>query len=222
MPNSIPFHRILLASLAAAALATVPARAADSPALAQLLAGNARYVAGHPGHPHQDSARRAELAGGQKPFAVILGCSDSRTAPEILFDQGLGDLFVIRLAGNVVDDDALASIEFAVSKLGARCILVLGHEKCGAVSAAVEAAKTGAPAPGHLGGIISSIRPAVDASKGQPGDAVDNAVRENVREVAAKLSASDPVLAPLVKSGELQIAGARYDLDDGKVELLTQ
>lgn len=213
-------YLLLAATIAASMLS--PFAGAQPPAgpLALLLEGNARYVAGRSTHPHQDEVRRSETAKGQKPFAVIVGCSDSRTAPEILFDQGLGDLFVTRLAGNIVDENALGSIEFAVKNLGARLIVVLGHERCGAVSAAVESVKSGAPASGHIAGILNAIKPAVETSKSQPGDGVDNAVRENVREMVVKLCASDPVLAPLVKSGELQIVGARYDLDDGGVELL--
>jgi carbonic anhydrase len=185
-----------------------------------LLDGNARFVSGKLKHPHQDGTRRAELAAGQKPFAVVIGCADSRTAPEILFDQGLGDLFVIRLAGNIVDDAALGSVEFAVAQLGARLIVVLGHEKCGAVKATVGVVN-GDPAPGgHIGSIVEAIKPAVQAAKGREGDAVENAVRKNVHEVVGKLKASAPVLEPLVKSGELKVVGARYDLDDGKVEIV--
>ena len=204
------------------ALISINALAGDQPALDRLVEGNVRYVSGKAQHPRQDEARRTEVAAGQKPYAVIVGCSDSRTSPEILFDQGLGDLFVTRLAGNVVDDTALGSIEFAVAKLGARVIVVLGHEKCGAVSAAVDSVKNGTALPAHLGSFVDPIKPAAEASKGEPGDAVDNAVRANVELVVKKLKASSPILEPLVKSGELIIVGARYDLDNGKVEFLTK
>ena len=210
----------IIALLILAGSAFTGAEPADTAAWQRLLDGNARFVSGQPKHPHQDGTRRAELAAGQKPFAVVIGCADSRTAPEILFDQGLGDLFVIRLAGNIVDDAALGSVEFAVAQLGAKLIVVLGHEKCGAVAATVGVLK-GDPAPAnHIASIVEAIKPAVQAAKGREGDAVDNAVRENVHEVVEKLKASAPVLAPLVKSGELKVVGARYDLDDGKVEIV--
>lgn len=189
-------------------------------ALGRLLEGNSRFVAGKPQHPHQDGQRRAELSAGQKPFAVVIGCADSRTSPEILFDQGLGDLFVVRLAGNIVDDAALGSVEFAVAQLGARLIVVLGHEKCGAVKAVVGIVNGDAVPAGHIGSIVEAIKPAAQAVKGREGDPVENAVRENVHKVVARLKVSDPVLAPLVNAGELKIVGARYDLDDGIVELV--
>ena len=190
------------------------AEPADASARQRLLDGNSRFVSGQPRHPHQ------EVAAGQKPFAVVIGCADSRTSPEILFDQGLGDLFVIRLAGNIVDDAALGSVEFAVAQLGARLIVVLGHEKCGAVKATV-GVLNGDPAPaGHIGSIVEAIKPAAQAAKGRAGDAVENAVRENVHEVVERLKVAAPVLAPLVKTGELKIVGARYDLDNGKVEIV--
>jgi len=203
--------------LTAAVFADSPA---NPPAWQRLLDGNARFVAGKTQHPHQDLARRAEVAAGQKPFAVVIGCADSRTSPEILFDEGLGDIFVVRLAGNIVDDAALGSVEFAVAKLGARLIVVLGHEKCGAVSAAVDALKSPGTSklPGHIGAIVERIKPAAASVRGKPGDEVDNAVRANVSAVVEHVKAASPVLAPLFKSGELSIVGARYDLDEGKVE----
>ncbi|MEI7820674.1 MAG: carbonic anhydrase [Verrucomicrobiota bacterium] len=210
----------IIALLVLAGSAFTSAEPADANAWKQLLDGNARFVSGRSTHPHQDGQRRAELAVGQKPFAVVIGCADSRTSPEILFDQGLGDLFVVRLAGNIVDDAALGSVEYAVEHLGARLIVVLGHEKCGAVKATVGVVN-GDPAPGgHIGSIVEAIKPAVQAAKGKEGDAVENAMRENVHEVVGKLKIAAPVLGPLVKSGELKVVGARYDLDDGKVEIV--
>ena len=226
MHTPISLH--LLSATIVAAI-TISGHAAEpAPGLQRLLEGNARYAAGDAEHPNQNASRRAELAEGQKPFAVVVSCSDSRVSPEILLDQGLGDVFVVRLAGNIVNDDALGSIEFAVSNLGARSILVVGHEKCGAVAAVVSGIKAGADdkkptAPaGHLGGIISAIRPAAEATAKQPGDNVDNAVRENVRLIVSRLKTSSPVLAPMVESGALDVAGARYDLDDGKLEMITR
>lgn len=196
------------------------AEPAASGAMQRLLEGNARFVSGKSQHPNQDAARRGETAKGQKPFAVIVGCADSRTSPELLFDQGIGDLFVVRLAGNIVDDAALGSIEFAVAKLGARHIVVLGHEKCGAVSAAVDAAKGAAAPPGRIGSIVDAIKPAAVSVQGQSGDAVENAMKANVQRVVERIKKDSEVLAPYLKSGELTVVGARYDLDDGKVEQL--
>ena len=149
-------------------------------ALARLMEGNQRFVSGRAIHPNQTVERRAALAGGQTPIAIVLTCSDSRVAPELYFDQGLGDLFVIRNAGNVLDDHALGSMEYAVDHLHVPLILVVGHGKCGAVSAAV----AGAHAPGHIQSIVDSIAPVVDGIKDQPGDKLDNAVRANARHVA--------------------------------------
>lgn len=196
------------------------AEAAHAPAWQRLLAGNARFVAGNLRHPNQDSQHRAQLAAGQKPFAVVIGCADSRTSPEILFDQGLGDLFVVRLAGNIVDDAALGSVEFAVAQLGARLIVVLGHEKCGAVKATVGVANGDPVPPGHIGSVVEAIKPAAYAAKSRDGDPVENALRENIHQIVERLNISTPILASLVKTGELEIVGARYDLDDGKVEIV--
>lgn len=216
MKSAITLACIITSAIATACLAETPA---PLPAQWQrLLDGNARFVSDQPKHPHQDSKRRSEVASGQKPFAVVIGCADSRTAPEILFDEGLGDLFVIRLAGNIVDDAALGSVEFAVAKLGARFIVVLGHEKCGAVSAAVDAVKGAVAPPGHIGTIVDAIKPAAASVHGKDGDEVDNAVSANVHAVVERLKTASPVLSPLLKSGELSLIGARYDLDDGKVQ----
>lgn len=185
-------------------------------ALEILLEGNERFAAGRAIHPRQDTARRAELLGGQKPFAVILCCSDSRVAPEIIFDQGLGDLFVIRTAGNVADTVALGSIEYAVEHLGSRLVVVLGHQKCGAVTAAVQSNT----APGHVDSIVKAILPAVAAAQGKAGDLVWNAAKENVKRVVAQISSSEPILSELVRAGTVQVIGAMYYLDSGKVELV--
>ena len=185
-------------------------------ALHQLMDGNARFVANRPINGGSHAARRAEVAKGQKPIAVIVCCSDSRVGPELVFDQDLGDIFVVRTAGNVVADVEMGSIEYAVDHLHATLILVAGHERCGAVTAAVE----GGHAPGHVGAITHLIDPAVAKSKGQPGDAVENAVTENVREVVNQLATADPILSAHVKDGSLKVVGARYDLDTGKVEIV--
>jgi carbonic anhydrase len=128
-----------------------------------MIEGNKRYVAGKASHKNQDSTRRMDVTGGQHPFAVVISCSDSRVPPEIIFDQGIGDLFVIRLAGNIVDDAALGSIEYAIEHLGTKYIMVMGHESCGAVKATVQ----GGEAPGHIGSIVKAIQPAIDSVRGR-------------------------------------------------------
>lgn len=182
----------------------------------KLIVGNKRYVDARPSHPNQTPQHRKVVAKGQHPFAAILSCSDSRVPPEILFDQGLGDLFVIRLAGNILDDAALASLEYAVEHLGVKYIMVLGHERCGAVEAALK----GGEVPGHIGSLVKAIQPAVEKAKNQPGDLLDNAVRANITIVVQQLKSSEPILEELVKKGDLTVVGARYDLDDGVVVIL--
>jgi carbonic anhydrase len=183
-------------------------------ALARLVLGNRHYVTGGPRHPDLDSARRTELAGGQAPFAIILSCSDSRVAPEVVFDQGLGDLFVVRVAGNVANAIGIASLEYAAEHLGTRLIVVLGHERCGAVTAAVQGGKL----PGHLPALMAALQPAVAAGRDPHGDPVEGAMRANVELTAASLRTCGPILSELVEQGHLKIVGARYDLDTGLVE----
>ncbi|HXI85449.1 MAG TPA: carbonic anhydrase [Verrucomicrobiae bacterium] len=207
---------IFLTAALYAGYAAGPATVTADEALARLKAGNERFVTGKVIHPNEGADRRAEVAKGQDPFAIIVGCSDSRVGPEVVFDQGLGDLFVIRTAGNVVDDVALGSIEYAADHLGVPLILVLGHTRCGAVSAAV----AGGEAPGHVASVVKKIKPAVEETKGKPGDALDNAVRANVHHVVNQLRNTAPILSGLVKSGKLRVVGACYDLDTGRVALL--
>ncbi len=189
---------------------------AISQALQSLLDGNKRFAAMKPAHPNQDKTRRDEVKSGQKPFAIIVGCSDSRIPPEILFDQGIGDLFIIRLAGNIVDDTALGSVEYAADHLGTRLVVVLGHAKCGAVTAAAK----GGEAHGHIGSIVQLIAPALDRAKDKPGDLVDNAIKENARLVAAAISSSKPILSKMAEEGKIAVVPAYYDIDTGLVELL--
>ena len=186
-------------------------------ALARLIAGNKRYVVAQQMHPNQTPAHRAELSSGQYPFAIILGCADSRVPPEVIFDQGLGDLFVVRVAGNVVDEIVLGSIEYAAAHLHTPLIVVLGHSRCGAVGATVAGGKL----EGHLPSLAAAIQPAVDEAKDLPGDLIDHAVRANARMMAGQLASSAPVLAELVEAGKLRVIAAYYDLDSGVVELLT-
>ena len=194
--------------------------AADSPppdtALATLLAGNKRFVAGEVTHPDQGADRRTAQAGGQTPFAVVLTCSDSRVAPELYFDQGIGSQFVIRNAGNVLDDHVIGSIEYAVEHLHVGLIVVVGHAKCGAVAATV----AGGHAPGRIRSIVESIQPALASAKDQPGDKVDNVVRSHARRGAEILAQVGPFIAEGVKAGKLKVVAARYDLTTGAVELL--
>ena len=185
-------------------------------ALAKLMAGNQRCVLHKEQHPDQSLARRTELRVGQHPFAVILGCADSRVSPELLFDQGLGDLFVIRVAGNVVDDDILGSIEYAVEHLGTKLVMVLGHEKCGAVSAAVE----GGTAEGHIKALVAAIQPSVEASSKEPGDKIHNCVIANARRVAQQIRESQPVLKKAIEKHGVKVVAADYALDSGAVTLL--
>lgn len=191
-----------------AALSIAPAAA-----LAKLKQGNTRFDRNRISTRKPTAAKRAETAHAQHPFAVILGCADSRTAPEIVFDQNIGDLFVVRTAGNLVDDHALGSIEYAVEHLGVRLIVVLGHERCGAVQAAL-ASDT---APGHVESLVREIQPAVRAAKRMKGDLYDLAIAENARFMAAKIR-HDASLGELAK--KVQIIPAVYDLDTGKVEWL--
>ena len=197
----------------AAAQDTVPSAAA---VLRELQAGNAHHVAKQYQHPHQTAARQRELALNQHPHATVLSCADSRVAPEIILDQGLGDLFDVRVAGNVAGDAELASIEYAAAHLHTPLVVVMGHQKCGAVTAAAEAGE----AEGHLPSLLGLIRPAVERARAQPGDLIDNAFRINVENVVRQLRGSKPVLAPLVDAGGLTIVGAVYSLDTGKVAWL--
>jgi carbonic anhydrase len=183
----------------------------------KLVEGNKRYYKDKMAHPRGNKKRRGELTKTQKPFAIILSCSDSRVPPELLFDQGLGDLFVVRTAGNVVDDVAIGSLEYAVEHLGVKLIVVLGHERCGAVSASVK----GGEVPGHICAITNKIKPSVKAAKKQKGDLVENTVKENVRSVVKELKTSKPILTEFIKKHGLKIIGARYDLDTGAVVKIT-
>jgi carbonic anhydrase len=215
-------RKIAIGVLGALLCSAVPLRAEEhkgvgaDEALARLVEGNKRFVDMKLTHPEQDIACRTALSKGQQPFAVVLGCSDSRVPPEVIFDQGLGDLFVVRVAGNVADDIGIASMEYAVEHLGSRLIVVLGHERCGAVTAAVG----GGEFPGHLPALMTALKPAVDKGKALGADPVEGAILANVELTAEQLRESKPILAELVEKGEVKIVGARYDLDTGAVELI--
>lgn len=207
--------------------------------ISRLKEGNGRFTSGNQQHPHQsgddrttmaaksyenlgmsaaDAAkRRGELATSQHPFAIIVGCADSRVPPELAFDQGLGDLFVLRVAGNVVNDQSLGSIEYAVDHLAVRLIVVLGHQRCGAVKAAKETIAAKSKAPAHIQSLVTAIQPAVEATV--EGD-LEATMEANVRNVVQALQTSAPVLKPKVDSGDLKVIGASYSLDTGTVSFL--
>lgn len=184
--------------------------------LKELKAGNDHHASKKYKHPHQTAARQRELAAGQHPHATILSCADSRVAPEIVLDQGLGDLFDVRVAGNVAGEAELASIEYAVAHLHTPLVVVMGHQKCGAVTAASESGE----AEGHLPALLAMIRPAIERARPQPGDLIDNAVRINVENVVRQLRASTPLLSGFVERGQLMIVGAVYSLDTGRIDWL--
>jgi carbonic anhydrase len=192
-------------------------------ALQRLLDGNKRYVESKmKACGETNAAAREKLTKTQKPYAIILSCSDSRVPPEIIFDKGLGEIFVVRVAGNVPDPIILGSIEYAVGHLGSTLIMVLGHERCGAVAAAVDArGKT----EGNIGAIIKAIAPAVKQAKTEykgkeKAELVETAINDNVKLVAANLTKQSSVLKHFVEKGKVKIVAAKYDLDDGKVTLL--
>lgn len=189
-------------------------------ALARLKEGNRRHLSGELIQHHQtDAERRASLALAQAPFCVLVGCSDSRVPPEVLFGCGLGDLFIVRNAGNVVDLAAMGSIEYGVVVLGAPLVVVLGHERCGAVQAAVNVVEQDATYPGSIGQMIEPILPAVlRARREGTDDLLDRSVRHNVHRVVERLRTTEQLLQAPQQQGRLRIIGARYDLDDGSVE----
>jgi carbonic anhydrase len=182
-------------------------------ALERLLEGNRRYVNAQAHHPRQTAEHRVSLTKGQSPFAVVLGCADSRIPPEILFDQGLGDIFVIRVAGHVVDNSVLGSLEYAVEHLGVPLLLVLGHESCGAVSAAIQNDSL----PGNLDHVVKAIQPAVEQAIPGDGDVVEQVIKTHVDLVVRQLQNSPSVLARYVNDDRLCIMGAYYHLTSGAV-----
>jgi carbonic anhydrase len=215
-------------------------------AIARLKEGNGRFTAGNPQHPHESSderkymavnsyenagtiplgmtseqaaKRRAELEKSQHPFAIILSCSDSRVPPEIVFDEGLGDLFIVRVAGNVLNDEGPGSIEYGVDVLGARLIVVLGHQSCGAVDAAMKTIAAKGKAPSHIQSLVTAIKPVVDSTR--KGD-LDTMIKANVKHVVDALRSSTPILKAEVDSGDVQVIGGYYTLDTGVVTFLDE
>jgi carbonic anhydrase len=222
-------RRLLFHLAGGAALAGLPAWSAPpktgnllapDQALERLMQGNARYVKGLT-RRHDFATEREALAQGQNPFAGILSCADSRVGTEFAFDSFRGDLFVVRVAGNFVNEDNLASFEFAVAELSTPLLMVLGHGKCGAVAATIASLREGTTLPGHLPALVRQLRPAVQAAKNEPGDLLNNAIRDNVRLNVARLNEASPILSAAVAQKRLRIVGGVYDLETGHVDLVT-
>ncbi len=222
-------RKLMLAGAGLLASASIGGRASAQPssaaadpdaALKLLVEGNARYAANEP-RGRDFSAERANRAKGQAPFAAILGCADSRIAPELAFDQNPGDLFVVRVAGNFVTPDGLGSLEYGVAVLGAKLIMVLGHTSCGAVKATVEALQKGNTLPGHIADLVRAMKPGIEPMLKQKGDDLEQrAVVANVRHNVDRLSKSKPILADMIAKKQLRVVGAFYDLPTGKVTLV--
>lgn len=200
-------------------IAAAPAAASEltpDQALEKLMTGNQRFVENRNQNPNQTLTRVEEVAEGQSPFAALLTCADSRVVSEILFDQGIGDLFTVRVAGNIAVTEVIASLEYAVGVLKSPILMVLGHKRCGAV----EAAFNGGEYPGMINSFLYAINQAVENSQGRPGDPLENAIRENVLVELSRLNLS-PVIASRVAEGKLKVVGGYYDLDTGVVSLIS-
>ncbi|WP_285728161.1 carbonic anhydrase [Psychromicrobium xiongbiense] len=186
----------------------------------KLQEGNARFVRGKSIHPNQDAGRRQSLAHSQNPFAVIFGCSDSRLAAEIIFDLGLGDAFVIRTAGEVIDLAVIGSIEYSIALLQVPLIIVLGHDQCGAVTATRDAVDTGIMPAGSLRNLVERITPSVLASKRDGGTDVDDFMVEHVKQTVGRLVETSRIIADAVDDGSTAIVGMAYHLNEGRAELV--
>ncbi len=194
-----------------------------TPALAwrRLREGNDRFVAGESSHPNQDASRRSSLVEKQHPFAVIFGCSDSRLAAEIIFDLGLGDAFVVRTAGQVIDDAVLGSLEYSISVLGVPLIVVLGHDNCGAVTATKKAVETGEMPVGFMRSLVERITPSVLTSLRNNQDGINDMVVENVKQTSRRLVDSSRVISDAIDGGRAAVIGLAYSLSDGHAELVS-
>ena len=193
--------------------------------LKDLLEGNRRFVEGKLENPRRSPEDFRNVAEGQSPVAAIVACADSRVTPEIVFDQGVGDLFVVRVAGNVISGTGPSlkgSLEFAVAELGVRLIVVMGHENCGAIKAAIAHIDANDELPGAIRELVDLLRPAAASVRGKPGDKLANAIEANVLQNVQRLKELDPILAPLVKSGELKVVGGVHDLKSGRARILDQ
>ncbi|MDX1647526.1 MAG: carbonic anhydrase [Longimicrobiales bacterium] len=198
--------------LSASPISSLPVPSSPDEAMERLMAGNERFVSGRSMAPRRGLDRVRELSGGQAPYAAILGCADSRVPPEILFDEGFGDLFTVRVAGNVATPEEIASLEYAVGVLGSQVVLVLGHTSCGAVTAAVD----GGAVPGQISSLFQHITPAVP-----DGAAIDEAVEANARYQARILRSASPVLRDALAAGSVVVRPAVYGLEDGRVRILS-
>lgn len=211
------------AAEAAVRASEVPDTFPETPAAALrlLMRGNERWVRGKPRHPHQSVRRREHVAPHQDPFAVVVSCIDSRVPPELVFDRGIGDLFVIRTGAQTLDDlVVLGSVEFGPNAYpSARLIFVLGHARCGAVVATIEAIQSNKQAPGHIGAVVDALRPAYQVAIKQSGDLVENMVRAQTRLTVQRLK-QDPLLRELIGRDGLMIVGGHYDLDTGRIQVI--
>ncbi len=189
--------------------------------LQQLLDGNKRYVQSASTHPNLSAEGRMALAAGQSPMAVILSCIDSRVPPEIVFDQGLGNMLVGRTGGNVVDDTQLGGIEFGITTYSTPLVVIMGHQRCGAIEAAVDTINSGSQAPGHIAALVDLLEPAVTIAAPQSGDQVDNTVRANIQLGAGRIRDAHPIIAEAIASGSLKVVGMYYSLDTGMVEVIS-
>ncbi len=206
-------------ALSTGAAMAQPSRSVETPdaALSLLMEGNARYASGKLAE-RDFSAGRAARTLGQAPFAAILGCADSRVAPELVFDQTAGELFIVRVAGNFVTPDGLGSLEYGAAVLGTKVIMVLGHTSCGAVNATVEALQKGNTLPGHIADLVRAMKPGIEPVLKTPGDDLrQRAVVANIRANVQRLQTEKPILGDMVAAGKLKVVGAYYDLPTGKV-----
>ncbi|AMB39763.1 carbonic anhydrase [Arthrobacter sp. TES] len=194
-----------------------------TPALAwrRLREGNERFVSGESRHPNQDAARRSSLLEGQNPFAVIFGCADSRLAAEIIFDLGLGDAFVVRTAGQVIDDAVLGSLEYSISELKVPLIAILGHDSCGAVTATKGAVETGEMPPGFIRDLVERITPSVLTAKRNGQEEVNDMVVEHVKQTAQRLADSSRVISDAIEEGRVAVIGLSYKLGEGQAALVS-
>jgi len=224
-------RQFLLAASAALATPAWSAFAAPSPKIAPpadqvlklMLAGNQRFASGTATHPRRTPADFKPLAAGQSPIACVVACADSRVTPEILFDLGIGELFVVRVAGNYVDGagpSVKGSVEYSVAELGVSLIMILGHSQCGAIKAAIQHLHDNDALPGAINDLVAAIKPAVIESEHLPGDALDNAIRANVRRGVARLKGLGPIVAPAATSGKIKVVGGVYELATGKVTIV--
>jgi len=205
-----------------AAPRSTPAPSPDA-VLKEMIAGNQRFAAGQSTHPRRTPKDFTPLAAGQSPVACIITCSDSRVTPEILFDMGIGELFVVRVAGNYVDGAGAAvkgTVEYGVAELGVSLVMILGHSQCGAVKAAIEHIHDNDALPGAINDLVNAIKPSVLASQKTPGDPLENAIRANVKRGVDRLDDLGPIVAPAVKSGKIKVVGGVYELATGKVVML--